>query len=126
MNRFTDVEFDSALSADNDSILPSSGFTTFVMSTVHSEASASPPIAFPWRRALPGFIAYIAVIGVLIATCIYGVRATDTPAAKDLLWPILRILTSQDGSSTGMLWLALSMLIALLCLAFTQRLGKLR
>ena len=125
MNRFTDVEFDSALNTDNDSILPSSGFTASVMSIVHGEASNSPPIGFPWKRALPGFAAYLAVIGMLITTCIYGVRVSATPAAEDLFQPVLRTLILQGGSSTGV-WLVLSMFIALLCLALTQRFGKLR
>lgn len=125
MSRFTNAEFDSALSTASDSILPSSGFTASVMSAIQSEASASPAIAFPLIRALPGFAAYLAVIGMLIAACVAGVRANNSYAPGDLSWQTLRILVLHDGSSTGILWLVLSLLIALLCLTLTQRLSKL-
>ena len=40
----------------HDEILPSSGFAASVMEAVRREASAPPPIPFPWRRALPGIV----------------------------------------------------------------------
>ncbi len=125
MSRFTSAEFDSALSTASDSILPSSGFTASVMSAVQSEASASPAIAFPLVRALPGFAAYLAVIAMLIAVCVAGVRANNSQAPGDLSWQGLRVPILHDGSSTAIFWLILSMLIALLCLTLTQRLSKL-
>ena len=48
-----DEDIDLMLSRD-DNIVPSSGFTASVMDAVTREATAPPPIPFPWKRALPG------------------------------------------------------------------------
>jgi len=42
------------LLASEEMIEPSPGFTASVMGAVRREAEAVEPIAFPWRRALPG------------------------------------------------------------------------
>lgn len=44
-------------------ILPSSGFAATVMLRVRQEAAAPPPISFPWKRAIPGFILAAVVLG---------------------------------------------------------------
>jgi hypothetical protein len=44
-------ELDRALSEEAD-LIPSSGFVAAVMEAVATEATA-PPLAFPWKRALP-------------------------------------------------------------------------
>ena len=124
MNQFTNADFDAALSTQSDSILPSSGFTASIMSTVQNEASASPAIAFPWMRALPGFAAYMVIIGVLTAACIAGIHANTTHAPEKVSWQTLRTLALHDGSLTGILWLVLSMLIAVSCLALIRRLAN--
>ena len=48
-------DLDQILSEEDD-ILPSSGFASSVMDAVRCEASAPPPIPFPWTRALPGLV----------------------------------------------------------------------
>ncbi len=47
---------------DEDELVPSSGFLASVMERVETEAMAPPPIPFPWKRALPGFIVAAAVL----------------------------------------------------------------
>jgi hypothetical protein len=59
-------ELDRILSEE---ILPSSGFTGAVMDSVRREAAAPPPIAFPWKRALPG----LAVAGLTVALVLFAV-----------------------------------------------------
>jgi hypothetical protein len=49
--------------ANNDEIIPSSGFLASVMDKVQEEAAAPPPIPFPWKRAIPGFILAAGVLG---------------------------------------------------------------
>ena len=124
MSQFTNADFDAALSTPGDSILPSSGFTASVMSAVQNEASASPAIAFPWMRALPGFAAYVVVVGILTAVCVAGIHASTTHAPEKVSWRTLKILALHDGSSTGIFWLVLSLLIAVLCLVFIRRLAN--
>ena len=58
-------EFDRIMSEEE--ILPSSGFAASVMEAVRREASAPPPIPFPWKRALPGAVfAAAALVGILV------------------------------------------------------------
>ncbi len=52
---------DRSLSKEEE-ILPSSGFTASVMEAVRREAATPPPIAFPWKRALPGVVVGCATI----------------------------------------------------------------
>ncbi len=61
-----DDNLDRLLSRQED-IVPSSGFVSNVMEAVRHEASAPPPIPFPWKRALPGLAAWLIVLaaGVL-------------------------------------------------------------
>jgi hypothetical protein len=51
-----------AMLALEEEITPSSGFLSAVMERVQEEASAPPPIPFPWKRAVPGIVL---VAGVL-------------------------------------------------------------
>lgn len=52
-----------AMLASEDEITPSSGFLSAVMERVQEEASAPPPIPFPWKRALPGVALVAGVFG---------------------------------------------------------------
>jgi hypothetical protein len=45
---------DEHLAGSSEEIEPSSGFAFSVMEAIHAEAAEPPPIAFPWRRVLPG------------------------------------------------------------------------
>ncbi|MGA2539269.1 MAG: hypothetical protein ABSF53_24905 [Terracidiphilus sp.] len=49
--------------ASETELAPSSGFLSSVMERVNEEASAPPPIPFPWKRALPGFVLAAGVFG---------------------------------------------------------------
>lgn len=53
---------DEILAADEE-LVPSSGFLSAVMERVQEESSAPPPIPFPWKRALPGFVLATGVFG---------------------------------------------------------------
>jgi hypothetical protein len=67
-------ELDRTLLSE-DPIEPSSGFTAAVMEAVRREASAPPPIEFPWRRMLAGQ----ALAGGLTAAAVAGVLAGVIP-----------------------------------------------
>jgi hypothetical protein len=49
--------------AREDEIVPASGFLARVMDKVQDEAAAPPPIPFPWKRAIPGFVLAAGVFG---------------------------------------------------------------
>ena len=55
-------KLDNILATESE-LVPSSGFLASVMERVVEEATAPPPIPFPWKRAFPGMILAAAVLG---------------------------------------------------------------
>lgn len=49
--------------AGEEEIVPSSGFVSAVMERVEREAAAPAPLAFPWKRAVPGIALACGVFG---------------------------------------------------------------
>jgi hypothetical protein len=49
--------------AGDEELIPTSGFLGSVMDRVREEASAPPPIPFPWKRAIPGIALAAGVFG---------------------------------------------------------------
>jgi hypothetical protein len=121
--QFTDADLDRALSTGSDSILPSSGFAENVMAAVHEETSVPAPIPFPWKRAVPGFIAIAAAIGLLLAVIpatLHSAFTAPHPAASPILWhSIVPALVSHGNNAT---WISASVAICLACLLFCRRL----
>jgi hypothetical protein len=58
----TDKRIDEILGTE-EALAPSSGFVVSVMDRVRAEAAAPPPIPFPWKRAVPGFVLAAGVLG---------------------------------------------------------------
>jgi hypothetical protein len=78
---------DSA-AARAESIEPSSGFATLVMERVRAEAAsaAAPgPIAFPWRRAVPGICMAVLALMAGATMLVFGVMAVTRLASRALL-----------------------------------------
>jgi hypothetical protein len=46
-----------------EELVPTSGFLASVMERVQEEATAPPPIPFPWKRTLPGMVFIAGVFG---------------------------------------------------------------
>jgi hypothetical protein len=90
--------------AESIELAPSSGFVASVMESIHAQATEPPPIAFPWRRVLPGAIA---ILCGLLAFVVFAVHEASTAprGAPPVAEP-----------STTALWRHLS-----LALAFTPR-----
>jgi hypothetical protein len=51
-----------AILADEEELIPSSGFLAATMERVREEAAMPKPIPFPWLRALPGIVLAVAVL----------------------------------------------------------------
>ena len=49
--------------ANEEELIPSSGFAASVMDHIREEAAAPQPIPFPWKRAVPGIALAAAVFG---------------------------------------------------------------
>lgn len=100
--------------SQKDEIIPSSGFVASVMDAVHREAVTPPPIPFPWRRALPGAVALVAALIVLVVFGIQSVSSTDpTPIA---------LPSSEMIRACG--WLAMSLVTAWVSFKLAMRLAR--
>ena len=119
-----DQEFDRILSSEAD-LVPSSGFASSVMDAVRQEASAPPPIPFPWMRALPG----IAAFAIALAYLFVGVSRQPAPTAAAPS-AFARLLSSLEpafraAQMAGVVWIVAALLLTYLCvkcaLLFAQR-----
>ncbi|HEY1500760.1 MAG TPA: hypothetical protein VGF88_14360 [Acidobacteriaceae bacterium] len=119
----THADVDRALFADHDSILPSSGFAASVMSAVQAEAAAPAPLAFPWKRALPGLaVGAVVVVTVIVSVFLGFLRRLHAPVAgspvdvRELLTPLAHL------ANGGAFWVTVSLAISGACLLFCRRL----
>ncbi len=131
----TDAQLDAALGAEQDGILPSSGFAGSVMAAVAREAAAPAPIPFPWKRAIPGLVAAaaaLALIVTLLAAVLRSRGAASQSAVAGAMAPAVSSATfwSQQmlalwlhrAASPDVLWPLASVAIPLLCLLLMRRL----
>jgi hypothetical protein len=103
-------DMDRWLSKD-PGIVPSSGFVLSVMDAVRSEASTPPPLRFPWKLALPGFVAAIVIIGFVLWTGLVQALHTAGDSQSTIAVP------------SAVLWTALALLTTLASLLFSMRLA---
>jgi hypothetical protein len=115
------ADFDRALNAGSDSILPSSGFAESVMTAVTREATTPAPISFPWKRALPGLVAAGAMAVLLIVTVVVLLRSTPAAAPASTV-DLQTVLAPVLHHATAALWLTVSLLVSVASLLFCRRL----
>jgi hypothetical protein len=119
-----DQEFDRILSGDAE-LVPSSGFASAVMDVVRQEASAPPPIPFPWKRALPGIAAFVVALVYLFIGALRqgGPTAAAPPAVTHPLASLAPALRAAQMVGAG--WILAALLLAYVCvklsLLFAQR-----
>ncbi len=109
-------DLDRILSADQD-IVASSGFVASVMSAVRDEASAPPPIPFPWKRALPGLAAAGFAFAYILVKTMGFLRAGATPQVSPTA---VHILDTARMSGAG--WVLLALLLTLASVALSRHL----
>jgi hypothetical protein len=118
-------EIDRILSRE-DEILPSSGFTVSVMDAVRREAAVPSPIAFPWRRALPGLIIGGVALAVVLVTGVVALaRSARTSAAAQFSMPLPSVMPSifGGGLESAAIWTGLALLMAFVAVKFSMRLS---
>jgi hypothetical protein len=91
-----------------DDIVPSSGFTASVMEAVMREATAPPPIPFPWKRALPGLLWCLAVVISFLA-----MNPGHPPSAVATQAPSVLL--------AGLGWISAALVVSLLSVALSMR-----
>lgn len=112
------TEIDRIL-ATEDELIPSSGFLSAVMERVREEAAAPAPIPFPWKRAIPGILFAIAVLGwgafELMRAALPAVRTISLPS------PHLSVALARPLEDAG--WVALALGVSLLSSLLSRRLA---
>jgi hypothetical protein len=113
-------EFDRTLSEEID-IVPSPGFVSGVMDAVRRDASAPPPIPFPWRRALPGLTAgALALVAMIIVVVKNASRPQSAAPIQASLLPALAHAV-EIAKMYGIDWILLAFLITLACVTLSMR-----
>jgi len=120
-------ELDRILSKHDD-IQPSSGFAASVMDAVRNEASAPPPIPFPWKRALPvllvAALALVAVVIGAVAAIVQLGRGAGAPQlTSSFLWEMIPI-QARGPVGTGFAWTAAALLAAFVSVKLSIRLAS--
>ena len=113
-------ELDDILS-NAKGIEPSPGFVTGVMKAVQREASAPPPIPFPWKRAAPGMVVgvctWVAFIAVTLAPLSPAPALPLAPAVVSLLRSIVEAAREIEVG-----WIATALVLVLASVKFSMRL----
>jgi hypothetical protein len=106
-----DQELDRIFSRDAD-LVPSSGFVSAVMEAVRMEASAPPPIPFPWKRALPGIAAWVLALTLLFLAAFR--HTGESPAAPSTVHRVLASLAPafRAAQAVGAGWILAALLLS--------------
>jgi len=110
----------------HDDILPSSGFAASVMEAVRREASAPPPIPFPWKRALPVLLlAGVALVLMLVVGVVVIAQSSKQSLAPQVAvsWPSMLPFLPQGALGTAVGWTALALLLAFVSVKGSMRLA---
>ena len=101
-----------------ETLLPSSGFAASVMGAVRRDAATPPPMAFPWKRALPGIVGLFACM-VWLATALARTHWTMSASAI----PSIEAAALVASSRYQLGWIALALLVTLVTVKIAFRLG---
>ena len=107
---------DRILTTD-DELIPSSGFLSAVMERVREEAAAPPPLPFPWKRAIPGMVVVVGVLG----WSGFEVFRYAGPAALELQFALPQFSASAVHALEQAGWTALALVVSLLSWFFSSR-----
>jgi hypothetical protein len=112
-----DAELDRILS-QTEPVVPSDTFVASVMSAVVREGAPS-PLAFPWLRALPGFIGLAASLGAIL---VFAVRAAFAAGASVPPLAITTMFAETQSYAVG--WTAVALIVTLVSLLVPIRLTR--
>jgi len=111
-----------------DEIVPSSGFFTSVMERVQEEAAvtvAPTPIPFPWKRAIPGILLALAVLGWSGLEFAHGLAAgwsLTSLSMQVISAPVISVRAFRDLEAAS--WVAGALLTSLLSWLLSSRLAR--
>ena len=105
--------------ANEDALVPSSGFLASVMERVREEAAAPAPIPFPWKRALPGALV---IVGAFGAGAFEMVRQ-GLPAASEVTLTTPHISAAMERPLEQAGWVAVALGVSLFSWLLSKRLA---
>jgi hypothetical protein len=112
------------LAGPSEELAPSSGFVASVMDSIHAQAIEPPPIAFPWRRVLPGVIA---IVCGLLAFAIFALRQAKShphlaPSTIAMPWSHLTLALTLNSREATFCWILLAACLSIAAVAASIRL----
>jgi hypothetical protein len=110
--------------AQEDALVPSSGFAASVMDAIQEQAAAPAPIPFPWKLALPGIAALVAALVIIVRLTVSALQnmGHNSGGASFLSQTNLDLVRSSFARvQAGPALLALA--AALICTLICGRLG---
>ncbi len=116
-------DLDRILSADDD-IVPASGLVASVMDLVRREASAPPPIPFPWVRLACGVVAVVGLAAWLAWSGVTEPLWKPVMSLSPEAWASLLRQAADVAVKTGTAWVAAALLVALLSTQLATRLAS--
>jgi hypothetical protein len=115
----TDKRIDEILGTEAE-LVPSSGFLASVMERVREEAAAPPPIPFPWKRALPGFV----VVGGVFGWAAVEFARRMGPATGDFKLPPVQVLASAARPLEQAGWVVAALAVSFASWLLSRRLAR--
>jgi hypothetical protein len=110
-------DIDQVLAHEKD-ISPSPDFLASVMRAVRREATSLPPLKFPWRRALPGFLATFVALARTIWDLVNFLRdAASYAVIKEQLDHLAAL-----AAGFGLQWILLAAVVTVVSLALSLKL----
>jgi len=126
----TDRELDAILGEEPE-IEPSKEFASGVMNALRREVATPPPLRFPWICVIPALVTWALAVAALIAAPFVGAGAPEKHLTGfgfgDSFLRSLFELARQMFYAPQASWIALALLLTLVCVGFPLRLvrGKL-
>jgi hypothetical protein len=110
------------LLANEDDVVPSSGFTQSVMDAVRAAKAAPPPIPFPWTRAL---LSLGAVAVTLVGAVIGVIRVASRSAAEGSSFVVPPVVhaTVQSATTPEFIWTMTALALAMASIVGAMRSG---
>lgn len=107
----------------NDEVLvPSSGFAAGVMDAVRREASAPPPMAFPWTRALPGMVATALALAATVVSAVLAFNAPPRDLSDGPVGTLLMLIV-KVAKSPELVWIAFAAILTVVPVMLSMRLA---
>lgn len=109
-------DIDKILASETE-IAPSPTFLDSVMQAVEREATMTPPLQYPWVRALPGFLALLVAFAAVVGQ---GISILSDPATVATTHELLRQVSAL-AAAIGLQWIVLAIVLSVSSIALSSR-----